>query len=138
MGNINLNLNINNTTNKEPIYQDYFFGTMKQEEIDDLRTRFKIIDVDWFDKIKVKSAIFADEYFNSQPEKIKVIDDMAEHFETHKDKSIYTKKTNYLCNRKEKICICNVHANDFRKIYDGINYGEEKYVAWVKKFNEPF
>ena len=134
---INLSLNINNNDNnkKNPIYQDYFFGTMKQEEIDDLRTIFKIIDVDWFDKINVKSAIFADEYFNSQPEKIKVIDDMVEHFETHQDKSIYTKKTNYLCNRKEKICICNVHANDFRKIYDGINYTDEQYVAWVKKFN---
>ena len=123
---------------KKPIYEDYGFYTLKQEDIDDLRTRYKIINVNWFDKIQVKSSIFADEYFNSQPEKIKVIDDMIEHFETHKDKSIYKKKTNYLCNKKEKICVCNIHANDFRKIYDGINYSEEQYVAWIKKPNEPF
>lgn len=123
---------------KKPIYEDYGFYTLKQEDIDDLRTRYKIINVNWFDKIQVKSSIFADEYFNSQPEKIKVIDDMIEHFETHKDKSIYKKKTNYLCNKKEKICVCNIHANDFRKIYDGINYSEEQCVAWIKKPNEPF
>lgn len=103
-----------------------------------IRKRYKIIDIDCFDKIQVKSANFADEYFNSQPEKIKVVDDMMEYFENHKDKQIYTKKTNYLCNRKEELCICNVHANNFIKIYYGINYREEQYVVWVKKINEPF
>ena len=78
-----------NTTffKKEPIHQDSFFGTLEleQEEIDEIRTRYKIIDVEWFDKIQVKSAIFNDEYFNSQPEKINVIDDIIEYFESHKD-----------------------------------------------------
>ena len=32
------------------------------------------------------------------------------------------KRTDYLCNEKEKVCICNTHAEDFRKIYEGINY----------------
>lgn len=68
----------------------------------------------------------------------KVLNDMVEHFLTDKDKTIYKKKTNYLCNRKEQLCICNTHANDFRKIYDGINYKDETYVAWVKKPNEIF
>jgi len=71
---------------KKPIYEDYGFYTLKQEDIDDLITRYKIINVNWFDKIQVKSSIFADEYFNSQPEKIKVINDMKKHFKTHKDK----------------------------------------------------
>uniref|UniRef100_A0A6C0HYE0 Uncharacterized protein n=1 Tax=viral metagenome TaxID=1070528 RepID=A0A6C0HYE0_9ZZZZ len=30
--------------------------------------------------------------------------------------------TDYLCNERERICICNTHAEDFRKIYEGINY----------------
>jgi hypothetical protein len=41
------------------------------------------------------------------------------------------KKTNYLCHIKEKVCICNEHANDLRKIYDGIHYKpDEKYISW--------
>ena len=124
-----------NYLEKKPIYEDYSFNILKNDVEDDLRKKYKIIDVDWFDKIQVSSAIFGDEYFNLRPKKIKVVDDMVEYFETHKDKSIYTKKTNYLCDIKEEICICNVHANDFRKIYDGTNYSEEKYIAWVKKIN---
>ena len=56
---------------------------------------------------------------------------MVNHFLTHKDKGIYKKKTNYLCNQKEKLCICNTHANDFRKIYDGEKYSNDIYVAWI-------
>lgn len=132
MGNSNVNQNIINIK-KKPNYELNSFSTLTQGEIKDLRTEYKIIDVDWFDKIKVKSAIFNDEYFNSNPKKIKIVDDMVDYFENHKDKSIFTKKTNYLCDTKEKLCICNVHANDFRKIYDGINYTDDTYVAWVNE-----
>jgi len=49
-----------------------------------------------------------------------------------KDKAIY-KKTDYLCNKKEKICICNIHADDLRKIYEGNNYDKpSKYISWYK------
>lgn len=55
-----------------------------------------------------------------------------------KDKEIY-KKTDYLCNEKEKLCICNTHADDFRKIYDGINYKQNiKYISWCKKYKDKF
>ena len=55
---------------------------------------------------------------------------MLEYYFNHKDKPIY-KKTDYLCNKKEKVCICNTHAADFRKIYDGINYKpKDKYISW--------
>lgn len=63
---------------------------------------------------------------------------MLEYYLNDKDKSIY-KKTDYLCNKKEKFCICNTHADDFRKIYDGINYSPNiKYVSWCKKENDNF
>ena len=49
------------------------------------------------------------------------------------DKYIYS-MTVYLCNEKERICICNTHAEDFRKIYEGINYiKNKKYISWCKK-----
>jgi hypothetical protein len=80
--------------------------------------------------------MIGDEYFTNNPQKKQVVDEMVEYFSTHKDKKIYKEKTNYLCDRKEKICICNTHANDFRKIYDGINYRDVKYSAWIIKSNE--
>ena len=39
----------------------------------------------------------------------------------------------------KKICICNIHADDFRKIYDGINYKQNtKYISWCKKYKDNF
>lgn len=45
--------------------------------------------------------------------------------------------TDYICNKKEKICICNIHAEDFRKIYERNNYRKDiKYISWCKKEND--
>ena len=63
---------------------------------------------------------------------------MVEFYLNDKDKEIY-KKTDYLCNEKEKLCICNTHADDFRKIYDGINYKQNiKYISWCKNIKINF
>ena len=129
---------INNTINSN-VYVDLFL-TLKPDEIKELRESYKIIDVDWLDRTQVEYQIFGDKYFeeNDNKHKKQIVSDMLDYYLTHKDKPIY-KKTDYLCNRKEKICICNVHAHDFRKIYDGINYKpEDTYVSWIKKSNEPF
>ena len=45
-----------------------------------------------------------------------------------------------VCNQEEKICICNVHAEDFRKIYDRNNYKQgDKYISWFNdnKYSHP-
>lgn len=86
MGKSNVNQNIINIK-KKPNYELNSFSTLTQGEIKDLRTEYKIIDVDWFDKIKVKSAIFNDEYFNSNPKKIKIVDDMVDYF--HKKNKLF-------------------------------------------------
>jgi hypothetical protein len=65
--------------------------------------------------------MFGDKYFNSNLQKKQVVTEMLDYYLSHKNKPIY-EKTDYLCNEREQICICNIHANDFRKIYDGINY----------------
>ena len=131
---------INNTPKKiinKNIYTDKFW-TITPNEIDKLRQNYKIIDVKWLDSIQVNSAMFGDKYFNSNPQKEQVVTDMLDYYLSHPDKPIY-KKTDYLCNKKEKICICNTHAHDFRKIYDGINYKpEDNYISWIKKTAEPF
>jgi len=73
-----------------------------------------------------------DDTFFLIPQKKDIVNNMLDYYLNHKDRPIY-KKTEYLCNEKEKICICNIHADDFRKIYDGINYeSNKKYISWFK------
>jgi hypothetical protein len=122
MGN-NININIKN--NK---FKDFFTG-IDEETIVYLRNNYKIIDVDYLDPILVHSKIFNHEQFTQKND---VIDKMLKYYLNHRDSEIY-KKTDYLCNEKEKVCICNTHADDLRKIYDGINYKpNEKYISWFK------
>ena len=92
-----------------------------------------MIDVNWLDRTEVNSKMFNDEYFKNSPEKKEIINNMLGYYLNDKDKQIY-KKTDYLCNEREKMCICNIHAADFRKIYDGKNhYPDLKYISWCKK-----
>lgn len=106
--------------------QDYY-TSLDDEKIADLKNNYKIIEVDYLHPVLVRSKIFNDETFS---QKKAVLDEMMKYYLQHKDKEIY-KKTDYLCNEKEKICICNTHAEDFRRIYDGINYKpNDKYISW--------
>lgn len=69
------------------LYVNEWFTTLCPDEIVDIRERYKVVYVDWFDRIQVNSTIFADEYFNSNPDKKIVLNDMVEHFLTDKDKN---------------------------------------------------
>ena len=138
MDNIILYFNnlLNKNNHKEKDIYEKNISTVKLNEIDDIRKKYKIIDVKiidvkWIDKLQVNYSMFGDDYFNVS--KKHIINSMLEHYLTDKDKEI-----NYICNKKEKICICNINANNFRKIYDDINYKDEIYISWIKKCNEPF
>jgi superfamily I DNA and RNA helicase len=48
-----------------------WFTTICPDEIVDIRENYKVVDVVWFDETQVNSTIFADEYFNSKPDKKK-------------------------------------------------------------------
>lgn len=123
-------------TNKKN-YTD-LYTSLDNKEIEDIRSNYKIIEVDYLNPVIVRSAIFADEFFTKSPLKNNIINNMLEYYLNHPDKHIY-KKTDYLCNRKEKICICNIHAKDFRKIFDKKYFKEDdKYISWIKIYNEPF
>ena len=117
--------------NKKSEYNDFFTG-IDEENILNLRNNYKIIDVEYLHPILVRSKMFGDNFF-ILPAKKNIVNNMLEYYFNHKDKEIY-KKTDYLCNTKEKLCICNTHAADFRKIYDGVNYKpNEKYISWFKE-----
>lgn len=125
-------------TNNSEKYIDCRFSSLNNDEIKHIRTYYKVIDVDWLDASIVNYKIFDDDYFTKSPQKKYVINNMVDFYLNDKDKGIY-KKTDYLCNEKEKMCICNIHADDFRKIYDGINYEQNTtYISWCKKYNDKF
>ena len=95
-----------------------------------IREMYKIIDVHYLDPKLVKSMMLKDEYYEKSSEKRILINNMLNYYINHKDIEIY-KKTDYFCNKEEKICICNTHAEDFRKIVDGTNYEQGcKYISW--------
>ena len=112
---------------------------LKNNQINEIREEYKVIDVDWLSIDNVHYQMFGDKYFdnskNSDNSKTKeeIINSMLVYYLSRQDRAIY-KKTDYLCNEREKICICNTHAEDFRKIYNGINYKEgDKYISWFRE-----
>jgi hypothetical protein len=123
-------------TNHDEKFHNSFYTSLDDTEIQRIRKNYKVIHVDWLDSTLVKSKMFNDEYFEKLPEKKEFINKMLEHYLNDRDEynvQIY-KKTDFLCNEREKICICNTHAEDFRKIYEGINYRKDmKYISWCKK-----
>ena len=115
-----------------------FFTSISDTKIEIIRSTYKVIDVPYLDHIKIRYNMFTDKYFESNPGKEAIIFDMLDFYLSHKDKPIY-KKTDYLCNEKEKICICNTHAEDFRKIYDEQNYKPgDKYISWIRQKKDNF
>jgi hypothetical protein len=113
------------------MYRDTGFS-FSEDMIKHIKENYKIINVDYLHPVLVKSKMNKDIYFSS-PNKKKIVDDMLDYYSTHKDKELY-ERVDYLCDMKEKICICNTHAGDLRKIYEGINYKpNETFVSWISK-----
>jgi len=112
---------------KKTQYKDFYTG-IDTEKVLDLRKNYTILDVDYLDP---RLVLYQIEKHESDLDSIEdIVKNMLDFYMNHENKDIY-KKTEYLCCAKEKICICNTHADDFRKIYDGINYmPNEKYISW--------
>ena len=118
-------------------YVDEFLR-LNQDEIKNLRKNYKIIDVICLNRNMVEYAMFGDEYFEENKNKKQIVIDMIDYYLNHKDKNSY-KMTDYLCNRNENICICNLYAEENRKIFSGNNYKKDnKYISWIRKSNKPF
>ena len=108
-----------------------YYTSLDDEKIADLKNNYTIIEVDYLDPILVHHKMF-NKPFTREKEKKSILAEMLKYYLQHEDKEIY-KKTDYLCNETEKVCICNIHAEDFRRIYDGIDYKpNDKYISWYK------
>ena len=118
-------------------YTDHY-TTLNADEIQRIKQNYKIIDVNHFNIDLVKFKMITDNYFEKNSNKIEVVNNMLHYYSNSKDAKIY-KKTDYLCNEKEKICICNIYADSFRRIYDGLHYDKDtKYISWIRKIGERF
>lgn len=131
----------NKLTSEKPnnkIYKDTF-TSINYDKIKYIKQNYTIINVDWIDIDLVHENIVKNEYFIANPAKIEIVNDMLNYYLTRNDKYIYQKKTDFLCNEKQNICLCNTYAEDYRKILDGINYKkDEKYISWIRILNEHF
>ena len=117
------------TIYKKPKYDD-FFTDIDEKKILYLRNNYKIIDIDYLDPFLVRYKMIGDNFFEGS--KRDIMNNMMEYYSNDKDREIY-KKTDYLCNVKEKVCICNTHAEDLRRVYEGVNYKpNKKYISWFK------
>jgi len=115
---------------KRNTFNDVFTG-IDEEIMVDLRNNYNILYVDYLDPDLVHAKMYDRKTF-VLPRKKEIVNNMLEYYLNHKDSEIY-KKTEYLCNEKEKLCICNTHADDLRKIYDGAHYiPNKKYISWFK------
>lgn len=98
--------------------------SLNNNEIYELRQNYKIIDVDYLDHDIINLKMMNDD-------KKEVVNKMVNYYLNQDEKFIY-KITDYLCNDKEKICICNIQADTLRKSY-GDNYKQQnKYISWYK------
>ena len=124
--------------NNKNLFKDNYHKLSNDIE-ENIRKTYKIIEVDWLNEVLVNSKIFDDnKYYKKFPKKQETVFNMLNYYIYNKNREIY-KKTDYLCNEREKVCICNIHAEDFRKIYDGINYKKgDKYISWFQNNNVDF
>ena len=120
----------NNTQcSKNNDFNDFF--TCVDEEIMVKIKNYKFLEVEYLDIDLAKAKMYDRNAFKLPREK-DIVNNMLEYYLNHKYSKLF-KKTEYLCNEKEKVCICNIHADDFRKIYDGPYYRpDKKYISWFK------
>jgi glutathionylspermidine synthase len=113
----------------ENIFTDNY-SKLTNETQHNINITYKVIDVHWLEPNLVKSKMEEDDYFTKLPEKKEIVNHMLKYYYNHENNSIY-ERTDFLCSEKEKVCICNVNADDFRKVYDRFNYKpNEKYISW--------
>lgn len=120
------------------IYTDTF-TSINDDEIKHIKENYTIINVNLIASDLVHENIAKNNFFIENPEKIEIVNDMLNYYLTQNHTYVYQKKTELLCNEKERICMCNIYAAKYRKILEGINYKKDKkYISWIREINDPF
>jgi len=97
-------------------------------EIASLKSSYKMIEVPSFDYYQINVKMFGDEYLETTMNQKVVMDRMLFYYMRHHDVDLF-KRTDYICNEKEKICICNTGAEELR-ILNGGTKNNQKFISW--------
>ena len=128
----------NSGSNNSEKYYNTSYTSLDDKVIENIRKNYKVVDVDWLDVSQVNYVMLHDKYFEKSLKKKEVVNKMLDFYLNDKYKIIY-KTTEYLCNEKEQICICNTHAEQLRNIYKRKDYiPNQKYISWCKKYDDNF
>ena len=138
MGNTMMGEYYTGQTDLEPkaIFERYkdIYSKVSNDEITQIREKYIIIDIDSLEHDMVRSTMVKHSYFDN-PQKTEAVCDMLYYYLTHKDKYIY-QKTDYLCNKKEKFCLCNTYAETLQSVFTDSNatsLNRHKTISWFKK-----
>lgn len=134
--------NTNKKTFTDETHRYYVSLHQNSNEVKNIRNMHTVIDVDYFTTLKPETKIVVEVLPEKQldPEELKTrrAFDMVDFCFKNELERDY-QKIDYVCNEKERLCVCNTHADDFRKIYNGQNYKEGRVlVAWVSKKGDRF
>lgn len=97
---------------------------------DKLIKDYRIVEIDIMDKrLLVNSEIF----FEKNRIIRENVSNMLDYYLNHSNNVGY-EMTDYFCDKKAKLCICNIYAENFRKIYMSDDYNKgKKYISWFNK-----
>jgi hypothetical protein len=113
-------------------YTDIYCN-ITEVEIGELRKKNKVVDVFWLEPEIIKLQMEKDEYFQEKPKQKDSINNMLAYYKNHRDYPIY-KQTEYLCDVQNRICICNIHAEELRNLYGQKEYKDtNKFISWITK-----
>lgn len=128
---------------------EYYYSThINSSDVKRIRdpNNYTVINVDYFfpesSMKKIEPSIIVSDldkvYSTSKPSQTSMAYDMMDFcFKDESDQ--HYQRVDYVCNEQEGVCICNTHADDFRKIYDGQDYKSGRVnIIWVKKKNQRF
>jgi hypothetical protein len=123
--------NTNNLNNSNKPKYEHTHRNMNDEDIEEIK-KYKIINTNILDEYIINQLILTDEYFNKYPVKSKVVNNMLNYCLQHEEKEIF-KRTDYICNKRIKVCICNNQADYFRRMANkNITEGKQN-ISWCKK-----
>lgn len=128
-------------------YNDKYIP-ISDEEIKELEQTYNIINVPFLHEHQIIYGIDKNYYRNlvryeadEKEESIKYIKaqkitySLLDVISKNGGRELYN-KLDYICNEKEKVCICNENANLFRKIYDPPFYysldKNKKFINWIE------
>ena len=110
----------------------------KDEMLKDIEKNYKMVELFCLNLDILNQTIQNDPFFEDSPQKKSMLIKMATFYLNHNDLNIF-KKTDYFCNEKHKICICNKSAQNYRDLCKSEKYNNnKKYVSWSVEGRDPF